>query len=365
MMRHLIVNSLLTLMLSISIAQAAPAVRLAVLGDSDSHSYQDSIWFPADSQQCGGKYHAIAFQWTEVLAQLRPQQIDQGRWDVWGARGRIAKLLHHVGLTVRTPRKQDFEYNYAWSGARCDDLLDPVDGQAHQLLADIRSQPAQWRDSVVVIRIGINDLGVREAMDRFAREGDHGRSMQLVDHCVSQIEQTTRLIASMQPQIKVMLVGIFDNAYWLANIGRWRDHGERKNIEAVLDHYDNALRALAKNDSQIGFFDDRAFFIDHFHPQLENGEEYFDSVMLGPSSIGERFAIHYRQGDKPLNALLADGHAGTAYNALWAKALIDQINRDFALSLPSINQTEIIDLVVRLIDQTDKTDDKVRLSFVN
>lgn len=39
-------------------------VALAVLGDSDSHSYQDSLSFPPGSADRGGAYRARTFQWT-------------------------------------------------------------------------------------------------------------------------------------------------------------------------------------------------------------------------------------------------------------------------------------------------------------
>jgi len=51
-------------------------IALAVLGDSGSHSYQDSLSFPPGSADRGGAFRARTFQWTEVLARLRAADQD-------------------------------------------------------------------------------------------------------------------------------------------------------------------------------------------------------------------------------------------------------------------------------------------------
>ena len=56
-------------------------IPLAVMGDSDSHSYQDRIWLPPGDDEPGGPYRAQTFQWTEVLAQLRGTQLGGGGGD--------------------------------------------------------------------------------------------------------------------------------------------------------------------------------------------------------------------------------------------------------------------------------------------
>lgn len=53
-------------------------IALAVLGDSSSHSYQDSLSFPPGSADRGGAFHAHTFQWTEVLARLRGNELNPG-----------------------------------------------------------------------------------------------------------------------------------------------------------------------------------------------------------------------------------------------------------------------------------------------
>lgn len=53
-------------------------IALAVLGDSSSHSYQDSKSFPLGSTSRGGAFRARTFQWTEVLARLRGNELNPG-----------------------------------------------------------------------------------------------------------------------------------------------------------------------------------------------------------------------------------------------------------------------------------------------
>ena len=102
---------------------APAAISFAVLGDSDSHAYQDSVLIALDSGKRGGKYRATTFQWTEVLAQLRANQINQGEWGIWGTPIKVAETLDWLGLGGRAPRKRDFRYNFAVSGADCNDLI--------------------------------------------------------------------------------------------------------------------------------------------------------------------------------------------------------------------------------------------------
>ena len=51
------------------------------------------------------------------------------------------------------------------------------------------------------------------------------------------------------------------------------------------------------------------------------------------------------QGDAPVNAVLADGHAGTAWNALWASALVDLLNRRFDAGIPPVEESEVLPLL--------------------
>jgi hypothetical protein len=136
-------------------------IALAVLGDSSSHSYQDSLSFPQGSADRGGAFRARTFQWIEALARLRGNELNPGPWVRWGRPGQVAWLRGAIGLHIgRTPRKEDYLFNFAGSGASCSDLMGgPLwrRGQAPQLVELMDHNPARWRSGVIVIRIGNND----------------------------------------------------------------------------------------------------------------------------------------------------------------------------------------------------------------
>ena len=76
----------------------------------------------------------MTFQWTEFVARLRANQIDMGEWNRWGTLPRIAELLSALGLEGRAPRKEDYRYNFAISGAECQELTEGRTRQAQRLV---------------------------------------------------------------------------------------------------------------------------------------------------------------------------------------------------------------------------------------
>ena len=105
---------------------AAPAgsIPMAVIGDSNSHSYRDSISFPPGSRERGGALRGRNLQWVEIVARLRGGQLDPGPWVAWGRSGNVAWLRESIGLSAgRAPRKEDYLYNFANSGAACKHLI--------------------------------------------------------------------------------------------------------------------------------------------------------------------------------------------------------------------------------------------------
>ena len=79
------------------------SVSLAVLGDSDSHAYHDSVFFPPGSVKRGGAYRATPWQWTELLQRLRGRPLEQGVWGVLGSRGAVARANRWLGRAGRSP----------------------------------------------------------------------------------------------------------------------------------------------------------------------------------------------------------------------------------------------------------------------
>jgi hypothetical protein len=315
-------------------------LRLAVLGDSDSHAYQDQITFPPSSADRGGRNRAATFQWTEVLERSRGEYVDQGSWDAWGVPPRLAKVQRLFGAVARTPRKQDYAYNFAISGAGCEQLSGGWQRQALALAAAIRSAPSTWQGAVVVIRIGINSIGRLEHLERFAANDLTEVSHGLIDTCIAEIDAAIRLLRAEQIQLHFLLVGIADNSDWPPYLDRWHTASAIAGIRAANDRFDAGLRRLAERDPQIRFFDDRAWFRDYFGGRTASGEPAYRTLR-----VLDDLVVSNSQGDSFDNLILADGHAGTVLNALWVRDLIPALNALTGRSIPEIGEREFAQLL--------------------
>lgn len=329
----------------------ADRVPFAVLGDSDSHAYQDRLSFPDGGAERGGADRAATLQWTEVLSRLRGHEIDPGAWGEWGTRGRWARTLGVIGIERRSPRKQDVEFNYAWSGARCADLVDGAGRQAPRLAARIAGQPAPWRRGVVVVRIGINDLGTREALDAFARGGDSEDNRRVVDACLAAVDRAVQQLAEVQPGLRFLLVGVLDNVDWPPDVERWRGADERENIRTVLDRFDAGLRAIAAAAPNRAFFDDRAFYRGRVGQRAADGRPAYRGIDVRDARGVVVWTAAFAEDDRRDALYLSDGHAGTVLNAHWAQAFVDALRFELGLPLTPISDAErdafLIDLYAR------------------
>ena len=246
-----------------------------------------------------------------------------------------------MGFDARAPRKVDHRYNFAVSGQGCDDLLDGPSRQVPELIRLMNEDPVRWRRGLVVIRIGVNTFGKAAELDRLARDPRDPAVVRAIDTCVAQIRSSVDAIAAAHPGTKTIVVGIFDNRHWVAYLTRWRSPGEQANISAGLDRFDQALQRFAADRPQMAFFDDRAWFASLWGGRDAQGMPAYRTVPFGPLKVSKS------SGDEPFNATLADGHAGTAWNALWARALIDLANQRFGLGLPPLTEAEMVSLLSR------------------
>jgi len=320
--------------------------RLAVLGDSDSQSYQDHVWWPEGRARRGGKYHATTLQWTEVLSKLRPE-IDQGTWGVWGSRSSAVRIMDWFGVHGRAPRKQDFRHNFAFAGAQPTQLIHGNWRQAPRLVALMDESPQGWRAGVVVIRAGVTSFGYADAIDHLAKDPSAPSVRASMQECLDCIQASIKRIHEHGPKTRIVVVGIFDNSHYPPYFDRWRSGVECLNIQKGLDFFDDELRRLAAADPRIAFFDDRAWFAAHWGSRDAQGMPAYRSV-----AIGSKLEVKNLQGDDPVNAVLEDGHAGFVWNVLWAQALVDLLIARFDLPLRPITPeeaTRFIEAELRLL----------------
>ncbi|MCK0195793.1 SGNH/GDSL hydrolase family protein [Ancylobacter sp. 6x-1] len=323
--------------LASSNVKAGGRIRLAVLGDSDSHSYHDTVLLGTDPGLRGGPHRMTTYQWTEILDRLRSDQIDQGEWGAWGT-GKVRALFDEArGVPARTPRKEDFRYNFAITGATCDQLFGQKERQALDLIDLMDTDPDGWRAGVVVIRIGINDIGTHEELDELAHDRQSPHALSRIKACVDAIARATALIRERHPDTRIVLVGILNNADWSEEFPNWHSGEAIANIEAGMDMYDEGLKALAAGDPHILFFDNRAWFRNLWGTRDARGLPDYKTLQLAPG-----WAITNTSGNDPHNAVLADAHAGVAWNALWAQSLVAAMNKTFGLDIRPITDSEIM-----------------------
>lgn len=310
---------------------------MGILGDSDSAAYHDRISHPDPQEAPGGHFHEITFQWPEVLAQLRPDQIDPGPRAVWGVPRWLswARLRDGLGLRWRGPRRDTFQFNLAWPSG-CEALNEGPWRQAERLADVMDEHPARWRRGFVVIRSGVNSFGKEEGLAQMARDPDQPELAALIDECVRHVIRAADTLQTRHPEVRVVVVGIFDNTNWTPLLGRWQSAAEIRNIRRGLDRFDAPLKAWAAADPRRAFFDDRAWFASLWGERdAETGIGRYRTVTVGP--------LHVRNdvGDAPEHAILGNLHAGLVWNLLWSQHLVDLVRTRFQLPIAPIRDDEI------------------------
>ena len=310
---------------------------MAVLGDSDSHGYHDTVSFPVGGSARGGVHRSTTFQWTEVLARLRSDQLDLGPKQVWGhRRSWVAEMLGWAGLPSRYPVKDDLLFDMAISGAVCADLMRGPYRQAPRLLALMNREPQRWREGIVVIRIGINDLGDADTLEALARDPRDAAVAARIASCAAHVREAVALIGEKHSGVRFVISGLFNNVHWARNHGRWQSPQALASIAHGLAPFDQQMRGIAAGLKAAAFFDDQRWFDQIWGGRGPQGQPAYRLVRLG-----RNLGVSNSDGDNPRHATLADGHAGAVWNALWARALLALINERFATGLRPLADDEI------------------------
>jgi hypothetical protein len=311
------------------------SLPVAVLGNSDSHSYQDSLLLHGPTTR-GGPYRAVTYQWTEIWMRLRGSEVDLGTWGTWGSRWKVARVLQAVGVPARAPRKQDYAHNFAVSGAHCAHLLDEGFPQVPPLLRVMNRDRDRWAKGVVIIRIGINSFGRTAQLEEYSTRGLDTSARERVMNCVSAIERAISHIRSKHPTVRIVLIPISDDTNLAANLDRWRDPTALARIDEVLSLFEERLRAMADRDQRLAFLDERGWFRRQWGSRAPDGSPDYRAV-----SFGGPVPVTNSMGDHPRHLTLSDGHAGTVSNGLWLMNLVDLLNARWGLGLTPITRDEI------------------------
>jgi hypothetical protein len=314
-------------------------VLFGMLGDSDTAAYQDHLSFPPTGEQPGGDFHPITLQWPEVIAKVRGAQVDLGEWAVWGVMRWVSMARVRDGLQLpwRAPRRETHQNNLAWWGAGCEALTTGPWRQMQRLVDVMDEQPVRWKSGVVVVRIGVNSFGKESDLAALAADPDDPQVTSKMAECVQQVRSAVTQIHKRHASTRIVLVGIFNNADWVAYLPRWQSKLEQANLNRGLDHFDNALRAMVAADARLAFFDDRAWFARHWGQRdPETGLPNYRAV-----EFTDVMSVTNTSGDNPSNATLANLHAGLAWNLLWSQALVQLVNTHFGTRIDPITDDEI------------------------
>jgi hypothetical protein len=299
---------------------------VAVLGDSDSHSYHDSL----NGVARGGANNAKTYNWLELWERLRPAEVDPGPFERAGDSRLMALMKEAAGVPTRTPPKLDFLYNYAWSGARCASLDAEWPEQARRFLTRLSAEPSRWADGLVIIRIGINDFGQGPQLRLWARTPE--AASQPVESCLDAIGATVAEIRK-RSRVHIALVGI-DRDY-NAPFGVL-PAADIAAAEAPLARFDAGLAALAARDPRIVFVEDAVWFEERFGTRA-------DGTLSDAATIAG-FKVANAVGDGPGFLHTADGHAGTIASGLFLQHLVRRLNEKFAWRLSAPSDEEIVAL---------------------
>ena len=324
------------------------AIPLAVVGDSNSQSYHDDKWFPPENGERGGPLRDRTFQWTEVMARLRGQELDLGPWVHWGRPGVVARGREWLGMSGgRAPQKWDYLYNFANSGAACRNVMGGRFRQVPRLVELMDRDPARWQRGVVVIFIGDNDFS--GLLEQQASNPSDPEVLRVIDHCAGVMNAAVALIHASHPSTDVLLVGLPNGADDPTNQDKLQSPEPLRNVRIALDAYNAAVRKVAGDNPRTAFFDADRWQLDLFGTRDAAGKPVYKTVPLGP-----KLTLGFTMGDAPKHAMLADDHAGVAWNALWAQALVARMKEAFGLPLTPISDDEVIRFLDPLVDPEHK-----------
>ncbi len=307
----------------------ARALKIYVLGDSDSHTYRDAV----NGVARGGAHHDVAYQWTEIWQILRPAEVDMGPRGIWGTNAKFASLRAWLGLSYRVKAKADYRYNFAFSGATCRKLFHypyQVRGLTSLLEHASADQPG-----LVVIRIGINDFGQLSHLHRWAA-GDVVEANTRVDACLADIGQAISAVRALRPDMRFALVG---TSHDYNGIGVEADTFDARAIERIQDVYgrfETGLQALAA-DADVAFVSGAA------HAARIWGDRFAGTRIEAATIDGSRPLIN-GVGDEPYHRTLADGHASTITNGFWLQDFITAVNAQLGLGFSQIETREFFRL---------------------
>jgi lysophospholipase L1-like esterase len=284
--------------------QLAPKaiVGVGVLGDSGSDEYR------ADDNR-GGKYAATTLNWVEQLAKSRG--LNFGEWGTWGE-----------------PRRTGFEYNWARSGARAQNLIDQAPGLAQQV--------AQGKVSHVILYIGANDFHIENGTYQEIYDGSLSDSdvQKKVETIIRDITQATNTELAAGP-VKMVIVNLADAGKSAAALKKYPDPARRKRVTDAIAATNLGIEQMAQ-EKGIPVADLDAFSISLLSRLDENYNLH----------VGDALIQFLTRGNDPYHLQLDDysGHPSTVCSGLLANAVfVEPFNLYYQTGIAPLSDNEILE----------------------
>lgn len=286
---------LLFVILSGSVTAQSATVNMCVMGDSSADEYQGT-----DNR--GGAYHAVTFNWLELLVRYR--NVNVGDWGSYSE-----------------PRRTGYSRNWARSGATTDTLL--LQGQPQGIASQIQSC------DFAVLWVGGNDYGPYTPMHTAMYNNTISMSSLLAWE-QQRVTNITNAVLGLPPDTEIFLAGIVDYNVTPLALQIFPNAAGRQRISNSIDRVNASLSIMAAQQGII--FADPTDLLYQQLASLQNGMYYVGGIPID---------LFGQPSNAPHAGLLPDGHPGTISSGLLGNWLVGH----FPVSIPPLSDSELLQAV--------------------
>jgi phospholipase/lecithinase/hemolysin len=276
-------------------------LALGILGDSGSDEYR------ADDNR-GGLYRVTTLGWNELLNRYRG--LDFGSWG-----------------TRAEPRRSGYEYNWARTGYRVQDMINS--GQHTGLAAQV----AAGKVSHVYIQIGINDFAPWNGTYDEIYNGTLNTE-QIAAKNAAIVNNLVLAIDTLQAAgpVKIVVANVADRGAGPAVMYQYPDPAKRLLVTNAVAALDADIATMAASH-QVAVLD-----LFNFGNSLMSGIDQNGNYLVGSQLIS---LITF--GDEPHHAILGDTeHSGTVFSGILANAIMEKFNAAYGTDVPFFSSNELL-----------------------
>lgn len=304
-MKRLLIVVFALLLVNPAAAQTPVTIRLGIIGDSASDEYRGS-----DNR--GGAYASVTRNWIELL------QIENiarpGAWGNWGE-----------------PRRTGYEYNWARSAARTENLQQQADGLAAQISALRNTAQAI---GAVVIWGGANNFAnyANGSYNAICTGSLSGQALNdFIAQRAAHIEQAVQTVRTADPNIRLLIATIPD-LNWSPSISGCGDPNGPARVTAAINQTNELITDI------IATYGAATLNAADIMARLPG------NIAAIVAASGGTFPFNANGvGDAPTNGILGDAiHSGTIFNCITANEVVAALNTRYGLNLPRVSDAQCL-----------------------